>query len=487
MTGLRTERARFLVECLDLPGATGVEDAKWEGFQLSHLNDDSTFRIEDKARQIAWSWLSAAEGVASAILDGRGSIYVSINQREAQEKIRYAREVYEHLQLSGLPRLVRETRQELELENGARLISLPSRAPRGLARMNFYGDEFAHLKAAREIYTGAVPVISKGGGWLRLGSSLLGASGLHWEISTQSVRPYPGYSRKRTPWWEVQAFCLNVREASTLAPTLSTDQRVDLFGNDRIKAIFANMPLEDFQQEYEAVYVDEASAWIPWPEIQANQDPELVCELASARERDLSPATTALDRLAELVRRQQVELAFSAGVDVGRTTNATEMFVVGISPSGTYPLRLGVTMQSMDFDDQEGVIGWALSRLPITRMLIDRTGIGRHIAENLQRRFPGVAQGVDFTNPTKELWATRARMVLQQRKAPLPVDREIAYQIHSIKRTRTASNNLVFDTERDEKHHADKFWAWALAVYQPTAQEGGLSVHKYAGKRRAGR
>jgi len=55
-------------------------------------------------------------------------------------------------------------------------------------------------------------------------------------------------------------------------------------------------------------------------------------------------------------------------------------------------------------------------------------------------------------------------MLIQQHKTPLPVDREIAYQIHSIKKLITPSKNVVFDTERNEKHHADKFWAWALAV-----------------------
>jgi len=83
---LQTLRALFLVEHLDLAEATQVDDAKWEHFQLAHLSDDSTFRIEVKSRQIAWSWLSAVEGLADAILDGRSSIYVSINQDEAQEK-----------------------------------------------------------------------------------------------------------------------------------------------------------------------------------------------------------------------------------------------------------------------------------------------------------------------------------------------------------------------------------------------------------------
>ena len=87
--------------------------------------------------------------------------------------------------------------------------------------------------------------------------------------------------------------------------------------------------------------------------------------------------------------------------------------------------------------------------------------------------------GVDFTNATKTLWATDAKMLIQNRRTPLPVDREIAYQIHSIKRLVTASKNLVFDTERNEKHHADKFWAWALALhggYQRPPASGELVV-----------
>jgi phage FluMu gp28-like protein len=56
------------------------------------------------------------------------------------------------------------------------------------------------------------------------------------------------------------------------------------------------------------------------------------------------------------------------------------------------------------------------------------------------------------------------KMLFQKRLIPIPKDRDLAYQIHSIKKTVTASRNLVFDTEKNEKHHADKFWALALAV-----------------------
>jgi hypothetical protein len=52
---------------------------------------------------------------------------------------------------------------------------------------------------------------------------------------------------------------------------MATADRVEMFGTDRLKAIYANMPEDDFQQEYEAAYVDEVTAWITWEEIKAAQ------------------------------------------------------------------------------------------------------------------------------------------------------------------------------------------------------------------------
>ena len=63
-----------------------------------------------------------------------------------------------------------------------------------------------------------------------------------------------------------------------------------------------------------------------------------------------------------------------------------------------------------------------------------------------------------------------AKLQAERKMTPLPSDREIAYQIHSIKKKVTAAKNNVFDTEQNENHHADKFWAWALAIW--AAQNG---------------
>lgn len=475
------ERAQFLVDCLDLPAATGVDDARLEYFQLALWSDDGLFRIENKSRQIAWSWALAADFIADALLNGRDGIFVSINLEEAKEKIRYSRAIYDNLRVGGLPTMVRDSQLNLEFSNGARLTSLPSKPARGRARANVGLDEFAHAPRDRAIYTGSLPVISKGGARLRIGSSPLGASGVFWEIFTQALRPYPGYRRRATPWWHVYSFCLNVPEARKLAPGMPTAHRVELFGNDRIKAIFANMPLEDFQQEYEAEFVDESTAWITWEEISAAQDADLVCFLATARDTLNQEVTDAIDGLARAVTAGAVEQVFTGGMDIGRTRNTSELFLTGLSTTGHHPLRLAITLDNMKFEDQLSVLYYALKRLPIAVVLIDQNGIGRNLAETAVASFPPRVAGVDFTNATKTLWATDAKMLIQNRRTPLPVDRDLAYQIHSIKRLVTANKNLVFDTERNEKHHADKFWAWALALHggyqRPPAGADIVIVH----------
>lgn len=463
----KARRTKFLVKYLHLPEATGVPDAAWEHFQLEYLEDTSRFRIDAKSRQIAFSWVSAAGAMADALLGREDTIFVSINLEEAKEKIRYARHIYEVLRMNPrtptLPALTRDNMYDLELENGARLTSLPSRPPRGRARSKVIWDEAAHGQHDRQIYTAMLPIISKGGD-LRIGSSPLGASGVFWEVYAQAIRPYPGYRRKATPWWEVMAFCTNVREARGVAPTLTTAQRVARFGNERIQAIYANMPEEDFRQEYECDFVDETTAWITWEEIKAAQDASLLYEIVNCRDGNIDAVAPALERLRRLSTDGKIEEAFGVGVDIGRTRNTTEIHAVGLTTLQSYPLRLMISLDNMPFDQQADCLRMVLDMLPVARMVIDQTGIGRNLAETMGGEYPGKAVGVDFTLGSKLVWATDAKMLIQKSRTPLPVDRDLAYQIHSIKRLVTPSRNLTFDADRNEKHHADKFWAWALGL-----------------------
>ena len=56
-------------------------------------------------------------------------------------------------------------------------------------------------------------------------------------------------------------------------------------------------------------------------------------------------------------------------------------------------------------------------------------------------------------------------MRLQKAEVPLPTSRDLAYEIHSIRKKITAAKNVVYDTEGTQSHHADKFWSLALACW----------------------
>lgn len=476
-----TLRRDFLVDNLDLQAASGIDDARWEYFQLQLWADNSMFSIDNKSRQIAFSWACAADAIASAFLEERSSVFTSINEDESQEKIRYALDIYHNLRIDK-PEILRQSMSNIEFDNGTRISSFPSRPVRGRSQINWYADEFAHVKDDRAIYGGSLPALSKGGGRIRMGSSPMGASGVFWEIAEQKLKRYPGYTRRSTPWWHIYSFCADVREARKIAPTLLTQERVERFGNERIQALFDNSIEEDFQQEFECMFVDESTAWITWDEIRSAQDLNLHCRQSSSIGSLQPEVLQSIFALAEDVRVGKVEPYFTAGVDIGRTRNTTEIFLVGLSTSGNYPLRLMITLDNISFNEQLEMILAVLNYLPILVMLIDRNGIGRNLAENAEEACPVVVHGMDFTNQSKQAFATDAKMLIQQRLTPIPADRDLAYQIHSIKKILTASNNVAFDTTRNEKHHADKFWAWALALHagyqRPAVQTQQIVYHE---------
>lgn len=458
-----TDRFAFLIEYLNLAEATGDPRAKWELYQLAFLLNDSHMTHDIKARQIGWSWIAAAEAVACAILTpNTPNIFVSINLEEAQEKIRYAKAVLESLDYDVRPRLIVDNRFELEFPNGSRLISHPCRPVRGKAKARVYLDEFAHYPKDREIYTSALPVTTRGG-VIRMGSSPLGASGMFWEIGSQALQTYPAYARTRVPWWASAALCKDVELAAKVCPDMPTEERVKLFGRPRLVDIFENMLLEDFQQEYECNWVDESVAWIPWPVIKRNQalmDTQSFYRQAN----DVESAEKMISEVWRACREHWISVPLVGGMDIGRKKNLTEIILLGIE-GRSLPYRLGISLDRVEYDAQYSVVKKMLDRLPIVNFLIDGTGMGAQFGEDAERDWPSIVESVVFTNPSKEMWAVETKLKFERAEVPIPMDRSLAYQIHSIKKMITSAKNVVFDTKKNEKHHADKFWALALAIF----------------------
>ena len=88
---------------LELLTQTKGEPTKLEPYQINFLNDKSKFRVVAKSRQIGFSWVISGEGLHRiATNPGKKVNYVSINQKEASDKINYAKQFYYSIpELSG--------------------------------------------------------------------------------------------------------------------------------------------------------------------------------------------------------------------------------------------------------------------------------------------------------------------------------------------------------------------------------------------------
>ena len=152
-----------------------------------------------------------------------------------------------------------------------------------------------------------------------------------------------------------------------------------------------------------------------------------------------------------------------------------------------------ISMHKKSFDEQKLILSQALEKLPIGRMAIDETGLGMNLAEDMMKYYPHIIEPVNFagrvdtdakkrldksnkklTVAVKERLATLVKIGLERRSISLYRERDLIDQIHSIKREVTPMGNIRYAVEKNEQHHADKFWALALALFVSHSNRPGL-------------
>lgn len=432
-------------------------------YQLKLLTVKTRRRSLLKSRQVGFSFIIACESIARAHLKEKHvAVCVSYNMDDAKEKITRVRELHEDLPLRFQKKLVIDSKKEIAFQSNSRnrrlsrVISFPSRAPRGKTG-DVYLDELAHCQNDKSIYTGATALIVRSGGQLTIGSTPLGKRGQFHAIHSQEFEKYPGYWRQEVPWWLCRQFCNDVPRAVREAPGMSSEQRVHMFGKAPIQDQFGGLTIEDFRQEFELDFQDERVSYYPYSLIMP----------CATRERELIPIYSDIDSLAAAARKMGV-LRF--GFDVGRTKHPSELYIFEKTPNGKFIERYSEQFLDTPFPEQRArltKIGELLNPF-LDEFRIDQTGLGRNLSEDLQRNrvFGKKVIGVQFTMKEKEKLASSFKILLQAKGVVLGKDRNTVSQIHSIKQKITASGNTIFDAEKNRKHHADKFWAIAMATYE---------------------
>ncbi len=447
-----------------IQGATKVDDkpTRLYDYQVEFNECRARFRAVLKGRQTGFSFTFAAEALAKAHLKPEHTaIFVSYNLEDAKEKIRYARMLYDTMPLAWRKKLVTDNKTELEFRDGrgrrTRLISNPCREPRGKGKADVYLDELAFYRNSRRIYVAAVPIITRGGGTLTIASTPLGKTGIFFEVLEGEAEKYAHFERFRVPWWRCPEFCTDVAAAMHEAGATSTDERVEHFGTEILKLIRQSMDLESFQQEYECLFIDEATAYIPWDLILAAAKDEDELEYYGDLEGFLS---------------YRAKGPLWAGYDVGRKRNASELIVLE-QVGDRFHQRLMMTLERTRFQDQRETLCRLLeARSDVRRLCIDATGMGMQLAEELTEKYPSRVEGVTLTGPVKNELAPLTKIAFEDRNVWIPANRELMLQIHSVKKLVTAAGNIRFDVEHEERHHADKYWALALALHAADKSRG---------------
>jgi phage FluMu gp28-like protein len=437
-------------------------------YQAKIIADRHPFVCIEKARQIGWSWSRALRALAQChLVDDMAHLIISLNLQECRKKIRFARRAWETLPAGIRLGLVVDNKLELEFSNGSRIMAVFD--PRGEGGADVDLDELSHYSWERQVnvYTDSLPVVSRGG-HLAIGSTPLGKAGRFYEIAHEADGKYANYHHYRIYWWDCPDLCKDVKRARREAMGLTTEERVGTFGSTRLKEIFESLPVEDFQQEYELLYVDERTSFFPYELILSATD----------------PAPEVYSTFTEL--RDKAAGTLYAGFDVGRHRNTSELTIFERVGEVSFE-RLFKTYDGVEFQAQEADLGDCLTILgpKLARLSIDQNGIGMMLAENLAARFGSRVEPTTITNQVKERMAVEFRVGLEKRAIRLYPDRERIGHLHSVKKTLLAGGSTRYDAERNEKHHADKAWSQMLAYWAGASAPGLIDASHFgvAGRR----
>lgn len=437
-----------------------------EPYQVRYLNDRSVFRIVNKSRQIGFSTILAGEAVFNAVTKpAYKANIVSINQKEAADKIEIAGNLYHSIPEAFKesdpvlkPVLWTNANDEISFHRPpitSSIISQPASAAVRGGRKDIYFDEFAHIRDATKLYRAAMPAITRGDSRLTIISTPLGQSGLFYDIASNE-QAYPQYSRHAVPWWECSAMVKPERYEEALALAAldqSSEERVLKYGTDKLHVIYDGFggDLTGFQTEYEATFADEATAYYTWDLIVNATDMEATIL------REWNPNYVA-------------EGFLSIGVDLARDRDQTVFTVVEHFDDGRKKVLFTKDTQA-PYNEQFDYMTNLIEAVKPNRVTIDQTGVGQKFVEDAKRLIKGVnIEGTVFTNAKKEKWATTFKGDMQVGNVSWPNIGDLRRQIHGIKRTKTETNFYKFAGKKD-----DYFWSLMLALYGEGRREARIS------------
>lgn len=456
---------------------TEVDDGEktvLEEFQINYLLDESRYKITNKTRQAGGSLVvSMAKFYKAYTTYGYRCDIVSVNRAEAQDKIRYARNLW-----LSLPRRWRTTPlyydnlDRIGFHSGRNVSFIKSVAAsagvRG-GRKEIVFDEASHIPNMDDLFKAALPATARSKQGDELGFDIVstpnGRQGKFYEIWDNTTGKHTNWSRHEFGWWEVSAFCKDVPAARAKweieygkNPSHLEALREE-FGTDKFLELSESFTTEEYHQEFCGVFVDESTAFFPYElidRVRKHEDKE-----SGGKHGYLKPWVR---RPEGNNREVTIGIDFAEGKKGGDSTSV-QVFEKG--DDGVYRHRFYEDLDHRNgydnFDLQIRRIGEIIELFRPQTVRLDETGLGRRISAEIEEKYGHLTnvEKVTFTNANKEEMVLNVKALMERERVHLQWRNErLKGQIHNMKRNITAAGNITYEG----KPHDDMFWAMALAL-----------------------
>jgi phage FluMu gp28-like protein len=446
-----------------------------EPFQVAYLLDDSRYKATNKTRQAGGSLVVAMAKFWKCYRNEQTNCdIVSINRAEAQGKITYIRNLWESLPMQWRHPLAVDNAEKIAFHSGRRMSTIRSIAASAGVRggkKDIVFDEAAHIPQFAHLFVAALPATVRAQGGFDVVSTPLGQVGKFYEIWSNFEDRYDDWARHAFVWIDVTSFCKDIVEArrvfeeefeGNVDALVNFGEIYEAFATNELKKVGRNFTHEEFLQEFCGKFVDESTAYFPYSLIdpcRKHAEPQPTPSGGYDEYNVLKPWLAG--------KPDDNENDVTMGIDFAegrKGGDSTSIQVIEKERDGRllqrYYADLDHTNGYDDFDRQLKEINRLIGIFRPTRVSADETGLGRKLAADLKKEHGGLIEPITFTHQNKEAMALNLRGLLEEQRLWLQYDnKRIRGQFHNIKRTITASGNILYSGEP----HDDMFWAIALA------------------------
>jgi len=194
---------------------------------------------------------------------------------------------------------------------------------------------------------------------------------------------------------------------------------------------------------------------------------EMLAEWAEDESVWLSQAliTSCIDHELEYINFEETAKGeFYAGLDLGKHQDYSVLSVVKVEDSSIKLIHMHQFPLKTPYASVIGYVKTLCDRWNrINKVLVDMSGVGDYIVEDMINAGIKMTEGVKFTQETKEKMAQWLKQCMVEKRLKIPYDSDLIAELNIERFELTKEGKIKFS--HNESTHDDRFWSLALSAY----------------------